>query len=148
MFYIYIGNKQDIFFFVLYFCMIIYIYFLQYDLGIFWYVREHRAIFIALVDNCTIMAFGLKFVLFLRVFISIYDSCFEVVDFNMFQSYCYWLLFRMIMKWLWSGYLGYDYFIFFYCNFLGCIFEDYKMKNGTSMRWFDCDFYFVQNRWF
>lgn len=68
------------------------------------------------------------------IFIGAYNSCFEVVNFGDFQSdYC-WLLFRVIMMQL----FGNGCFIFFCCNFLGCFFEIYKVKNGTSMR--ECDF--------
>ena len=114
--------------------MSIYIYFLQDNLGAFWYVREHRAIFIVLVDNCAIKIFSFKIMLFSCDFIGIYNSCCGVVDFSEFQSYCCWLLFRMIMKWLWSGYLEYGYFIFFTVSFL-VIFFLKIIKWKMVLRW-------------
>ena len=85
------------------FCMNIYIYFSQDDLRTFWYVREYRAIFVVLVDNCAIIVFSFKIVLFWSDFYTNIWQVFEVIDFSMFQSYCCWLLFRMIMR-LWNDY--------------------------------------------
>ena len=62
--------------------------------------------------------FCLKLCYFGVIFIDIYDSCCEVVDFSGFQSdYC-WLLFRVIM---WKLF-GNGCFIFCCCNFISCIF--------------------------
>lgn len=47
--------------------------------------------------------FCLKLCYFGVIFIGIYDSCCEVVDFSGFQSDCYWLLFRVIMRQLFEN---------------------------------------------
>ena len=75
--------------------------------------------------------FCLKLCCFRVIFICIYDSCCGMVNFSEFQSYCCWLLFRMIMR-LWNDYevaIWTMVTLFFCCcNFLSYIFENYKVK--------------------